>query len=128
MARQRDAELANERFRGTCGKVLESLREHGDGLTRLVDAPQIPVDHNRSECTLSESAVVRENYYGSASEWISRRAAMLFSMLATLTVWKRNPQQWLTWYPEACAAAGGRAPSDISMFLPWNVTSQQLAC
>ena len=46
-------------------------------------------------------------------------AATLFSLFATLALFKINIRTWLTWYLESCAENGGRAPSDINPFLPW---------
>jgi transposase len=124
---QRDHELSDPKLREPCRKVLKSLNEHWDGLIRFVDDPRIPMDNNRSERTIRGPAVGRKNYYGSASEWSGRLAAMLFSIFATLDLWKLNPRRWLTWYLQACAVTGGRAPSDISVFLPWNLTREQRA-
>jgi len=65
--------------------------------------------------------VARKNFYGSGSPWSGQLAAALFSILATLSLWKLNPRRWLTWYFEHCAAAGGKVPKDIQPFLPWNL-------
>jgi hypothetical protein len=43
---------------------------------------------------------------------------MLFSIFATLAMWKINPLSWLTWYFEACAANSGLAPVETASFLP----------
>ena len=51
--------------------------------------------------------------------------AALFSILATLALWKLNPRKWLTWYFEHCAAAGGRVPTDIRPLLPWNLSAEK---
>jgi hypothetical protein len=50
---------------------------------------------------------------------------MLFSLVATLRLWKINPRLWLRWYLDSCAAAGGQAPADIQPFLPWNLAEEQ---
>jgi transposase len=125
MQQQRDAELANRQLRLPCRKVLESLQEHWEGLTRFVDDPRIPMDNNASERRLRGPALGRKNYYGSGSLWSGQLAAMLFSIFATLTLWKLNPRKWLQWYLESCAAQGGKAPADITPFLPWNLTDEQ---
>ena len=52
---------------------------------------------------------------------------MLFSIFATLVLWKINPRKWLSWYFEACAANGGQAPEDPASFLPWNLSEARLA-
>src|SRR5205814_8957679 len=98
MQQQCAAELANPQLRLPCRKVLESLQEHWGGLTLFVDDPRIPMDNNASERRLRGPAVGRKNYYGSGSQWSGQQAAAMFSIFATLSLWKLNPRNWLTWY------------------------------
>jgi transposase len=49
----------------------------------------------------------------------------MFSIFAALSLWKLNPRKWLTWYFEACAAAGGKVPTDVQPFLPWNMSEDK---
>ena len=119
------SELADPSLRAPCRKVLTSLQEHWPGLTLFVADRRIPLDNNLSERRLRGPAVGRKNYYGSGALWSGRLAAMLFSLLATLRLWKINPRLWLRWYLDSCAAAGGQAPPDIEPFLPWNLTEEQ---
>jgi transposase len=121
MKTQSETELARADLATPCRKVLESLQEHWEGLTRFVDDPRIPMDNNASERQARGPAVARKNFYGSGSEWSGRLAAALFSIFATLSRWMLNPRKWLTWYFEHCAAAGGQVPKDIQRFLPWNL-------
>ena len=65
--------------------------------------------------------MARKDFYGSGSLWSGQLAAALFSIFATLSLWKLNPRKWLTWYFEHCAAAGGEIPKEIQSFLPWNL-------
>ena len=127
MCQQRDAELADPKFREPCRKVLTSLMEHWSGLTVFIDDPSIPLDNNFAERLMRNPALGRKNYYGSGAEWAGRLATMMFSILATLKLWKINPRLWLLWYLESCAAAGGKAPSDIKSFLPWNLSVERRA-
>jgi len=127
MCQQRDGELADPKLRDPCRKVLTSLKEHWSGLTVFLDDPRIPLDNNFAERLMRNPAVGRKNYYGSGAEWAGRLATMMFSILATLTLWKINPRLWLTWYLESCATAGGKAPSDIEPFLPWNLSDERRA-
>lgn len=113
-------ELADPTLPTPCRKVLTSLQEHWEGLTRFVDDPRIPMDNNAMERRLRNPALGRKNYYGSGAEWSGRLAAMLFSLLATLQMWGINARLWLTEFLQACAAAGGQAPADLDPFLPWN--------
>jgi transposase len=121
MKTQMETELAQADLATPCRKVLESLQEHWEGLTRFVDDPRIPMDNNASERRARGPAVARKNFYGSGSLWSGQLAAALFSIFATLSLWKINPRKWLTWYFEQCAAAGGGVPTDIQPFLPWNL-------
>jgi len=121
------AELAAANLRRPCRKVLESLRNHWAGLTLFVDRAEIPMDNNRAERLMRGPALGRKNYCGSGSKWSGRLAETMFSIVATMACWDVNPRTWLTWYLEACAAVGGRAPDDIKPFLPWNVPPERRA-
>lgn len=127
MAARRDSELADDKLREPCRKVLVSLTEHWSGLTLFVDDPRIPLDNNYGERLIRNPAVGRKNYYGSGAEWSGRLAVMMFSIFATLALWKINPRKWLRWYLDACAANGGKAPDDPASFLPWNLSETRLA-
>ena len=127
MASQRDAELADDKLRDPCRKALVSLNEHWNGLTLFVDDPHIPLDNNYSERLIRNPAVGRKNYYGSGAQWAGRLAVMMFSIFATLLLWKINPHNWLSWYFEACAESGGKIPNHPASFLPWNLSPDRLA-
>ena len=127
MAAQRDAELADDKLREPCRKVLVSLNAHWSGLTLFVDDPRIPMDNNYGERLIRNPALGRKNYYGSGAEWSGRLAVMMFSIFATLALWKINPRTWLNWYFEACAEGGGRTPDNPDGFLPWNLSETRLA-
>jgi len=118
-------ELADPKLRLPCRKALVSLQEHWTGLTRFVADARIPMDNNASERSLRGAALGRKNYYGSGAEWSGQLAMMLFSVFATLQKWNLNPRTWLRWYLDACATAGGQAPSDHQPFLPWNLSEEQ---
>jgi transposase len=125
MKTQMETELTRVDLATPCRKALESLQEHWEGLMRFVDDPRIPMDNNASERLERGPAVARKNFYGSGSLWSGQLTAALFSIFATLSLWKLNPRKWLTWYFERCAAAGGKVPQDISVFLPWNLSEEK---
>ncbi len=125
MRTQADAELAHPKLPTPCRKVLVSLQEHWDGLTRFVDDPRIPLDNNASERQVRGPAVGRKNYYGSGALWSGRLAAMLFSLFATLNKANINSRTWLTWFLQSCAQNGGQSPADIGPFLPWNIPEEK---
>jgi transposase len=125
MKAQIETELAQADLATPCRKVLISLREHWEGLTRFVDDPRIPMDNNGTERRGRGPAIARKNFYGSGSKWSGELAAAAFSIFATLSMSKLNPRKWLTWYFEQCAAAGGQVPADIKPFLPWNLSDEK---
>ena len=126
MATERDAELSLTTLHYACPKVLKSLSEHWSGLTLFVDDPVIPLDNNYGERLIRGPAVGCKNYYGSGSHWSGRLAMMMFSLFATLVLWKINPRTWLSWYFDACAANEGKAPADCDNFLPWNLSDDRI--
>ena len=125
MQARADAERADPKLPTPCRKVLASLQEHWDGLTRFVDDPRIPLDNNASERQARGPALGRKNYDGSGALWSGRLAAMRFSLFATLTMAKINIRTWLTWFLESCAQNGGQVPSDINPFLPWKMSEER---
>jgi transposase len=120
-----EAELADPKMATSCRKVLRSLQEHWSGLTHFVDDPRIPLDNNASERRLRGPALGRKNYYGSGALWSGRLAATLFSLFDTLTLAKINVRVWLTWFLNCCAENGGRIPSDMTRFLPWEMSAEK---
>ncbi len=125
MARQRDEELGESHLHPARRKALESLRNHWKGLTLFVDSPEIPMTNDEAERQMRVPAVARKVFYGSGSLWSGQLAAMLFSIFATLRRWKLNTRKWLTAYLQACAENGGKAPPDVTEFLPWNLSEHR---
>jgi transposase len=91
----------------------------------FVDHPEIPMTNDEAERQMRVPAVARKVFYGSGSLWSGQLAAMLFSIFATLRRWKLNTRKWLTAYLQACAENGGKAPPDVTMFLPWNLSERR---
>ncbi len=102
-------------------KVAQSLLNHWPGLTLFLNNPEIPMDNNLGENAIRNPVVGRKNYYGSGSIWSAELAATLFSIFQTLEMWGVPQRSWLTDYLQACAENGGKAPSNISDFLPWSM-------
>jgi transposase len=121
---QGEAELATPALHPARQKVLESLGNHWTGLTVFVEHPEVAMDNNTAERAQRGPVVGRKNYYGSGAVWAGQLAAMLFSLLQTLCLWKLNPRAWLTAYLTACAEAGGKAPEAVERFLPWNLSGE----
>ena len=124
---QARAESTSPRLPASCRNALESLLEHWEGLTRFLDDLRIPLDNNGSERQIRGPALGRKNYYGSGALWSGRLAAMLFSLFATLRLSGINVRKWLKWYLESCAQNAGRAPADVTPYLPWNMPQEKRA-
>jgi len=108
-------------------KVLSSLHNHWDGLTVFVGRPEVAMDKNTAERILRNPVVGRKNYYGSGSVWSAHLAAMVFSVIQTVLLWGLNPHHWLHAFLQACADHGGQSPTDLSAFLPWQMTPERRA-
>jgi len=121
----RQAELAEASLVGVRRKVLKSMNNHWAGLIVFLQHPQVPMDNNTAERAQRTPVVGRKNYYGSGAEWSGKLAAMMFSIFQTLLLWKLNPRLWLHAYLELCAQGGGRAPEDITPFLPWEMSEER---
>ena len=126
IATQRDQELNRPKLRVRAKKVLESLQNHWEGLTRFVTNPGIPMDNNAAEQALRTGVVGRKNYYGSGSVWSADIAAFLFSVFMTLKLWDINPKIWLGAYLEACAINGRKPPDELTPYLPWLMSEERL--
>ncbi|MDA3791187.1 MAG: IS66 family transposase [Desulfobacula sp.] len=102
-------------------KILTSLKNHWEGLSVFIDHPEVPMDNNAGEKAISNPVTGRKNFYGSGSLWSSQLAAIMFSIFQTLGLWKINCNHWLRAYLIACAENHGKAPEDLSAFLPWEM-------
>jgi transposase len=125
MALQAAKELAEAEVHPARAAVLKSLQEHWEGLTVFVEHPEVPMDNNTAERAERGPVVLRKNSYGSGAVWAGELAAMLFSVFQTLCLWDINPRRWLTAYLQACARAGGQAPSQWDDFLPWQMSQER---
>src|SRR2546428_1230122 len=105
--------------------VLSSLHHHWDGLTVFVGCPEVAMDNNTAERSLRNPVVGRKNYYGSRRVLGAHLAARMFSVLQTVLLWGLNPHHWLTAFLQACAEHGGKSPTDLSAFLPWQMAPER---
>ena len=78
--------------------------------------------HNLAERTLRSAVIGRRLSFGSDSEAGARFTAMMYSVVGTLALNGLNVRGWLHEWLNACAANGGRAPPDLSEWLPWSMS------
>jgi transposase len=119
-----DEEMADMMKPPSARKLLESLHNHWFGLTVFIDHPEIPMDNNVAERGLRGSVIGRKNYYGSGAIWSAQLAACMFTIFETLKIWDVNPHTWLLTYLYDCAMHGGKAPADVTTYLPWNMSKE----
>jgi hypothetical protein len=50
---------------------------------------------------------------------------MMFSVLQTLLLGGLNPHHWLSVFLQACAENGGQSPTDLSPFVPWQMSAER---
>lgn len=109
-------------------KILRSMKRHWDGLTLFVEDPRIPLHNNRAERLLRNAVILRKNSFGSGSQWAGNLAAKLFSLFQTWLINGLDPQALLLDYFNECSKAPGRAPPDVSQFLPWTMSEERKTC
>jgi transposase len=106
-------------------KILVSLKNHWDGLSVFIEHPEVPMDNNPGEKSIRNPVTGRKNFYGSGSLWSSQLAAIMFSIFQTMVLCGLNCNHWLRSYLIACAENYGKAPEDLSAFLPWEMDEKR---
>ena len=119
--------VINPQLSAPAAKVLESMRFHWSGLTVFVDSPWVPMDNNTAERDIRGPVVGRKSFYGSGSKCSAELAATMYSLMATIELWRINARTWLGAYLQACADNANQAPDDINTFLPWAMDAKRLA-
>ena len=109
----------------TISKALRSLVNHREGLCVFVDRPQVPLDNNLADRVLRGPAIGRRLSFGSDSENGARFTAMMYSVVGTLALTGMDVLRWLEAWLEACAKNAGRAPDDLSPWLPWSMSEER---
>ena len=107
------------------GGPLRSLLNHRAGLSVFLDKPGVPMDNNRSERPPRGAAIGRRLSFGSDSEAGARFTATMYSAVGTLALNGIDVLRWLTAWLSACADNGGRAPGDLSPWLPWSMDAER---
>ena len=107
------------------GKALRSLLNHREGLSVFLDRPWVPMDNNFAERVLRGPVIGRRLSFGSDSEAGAGFTAMMYSVLGTLSLNGIDPLRWLEAWLTACAQIGGRAPGDLSAWLPWSMSAER---
>jgi transposase len=106
-------------------KVLSSLHTHWDGLPVVVGRPEVAMDNKSAERRRRTPVVGRKNYDGSGSVWSAHLAARMFRGRQTVWLWGLKPPHGRSAFLHACAEKGGKSPTDLSAFLPWQMAPER---
>ena len=79
-------------------KIMNSMREHWNGLTLFVEYPELPMDNNLMENSIRPGALGRKNYIGNHSKWGGNLAACMYSIIQTCLINDINPREYLIYY------------------------------
>ena len=136
---QRNLEATVEEFFSTVASELEGLscdsakyQPLNSALTNqtqfseFVQNPSCRLDNNFSESALRPGAILRKLTMGSKGEIGAQLTAVVMSIIATLRLHDIREYDWMHDYLSACAANGGKAPEDISPWLPWKMDALRL--
>lgn len=125
----RKAEVADQTLHPAARKVLATLDHEWEGLARHAQVLELALDNNASERALRNPVVLRKNCYGSGSVWAATLAASTWTITATAARRGCNPLTYLSCYLDACAKAGGKAPSGeaLTRFFTWSAGEADLA-
>ena len=83
------------------------------------------MDNNAAERALRGPVIGRRLSFGSDSETGALFTALMYSVVGTLATNGINVRHWLEAWLRACAANGGRAPQDLSPWLPWSMNEER---
>jgi transposase len=104
--------------------LLESMKNHWQGLTVFVDNPEVDMDNNISERMLRIPVLGRKNYWGNHALWAGQLSAAMFSIIQTCAYNDISSRAYLSWYLSECVRRGSAPPEDeMGSFLPQNLTT-----
>ncbi len=115
---QRELELELQALFATAERELE-------GVSVFLDNPHVPMDNNVAERKLRGPVIGRRLSFGSDSKDGAQLTALKYSVVETLALNGFDVRRWLAEWLKACAANGGRAPPDLSPWLPWSMSPRR---
>ena len=117
-----ERELAGLADQAREAKALRSLVNHRDGLSVFVDRAQVPMDNNLAERVLRGPVIGRRLSFGSNSENGARFTAVMYSVIATLSLNGIDVLRWLEAWLRARANSRCTRRADS----PWRPTSMRM--
>ena len=106
------------------GKAIDYLLKRWDAFTRVLDDGRLCLSNNAAERELRAVAVGRKNWTFAGSDEGGRRAAAIYTLIATAKLNDIDQQAW----PQTCSLVCPITPAKrIDELLPWNWCPQNPA-
>ncbi|HTV29681.1 MAG TPA: IS66 family transposase [Xanthobacteraceae bacterium] len=99
------------------GKAIDYILKRWDAFSRFLDDGRLCVSNNAAERELRAVAVGRKNWTFAGSDEGGRRAAAIYTLIATAKLNGIDPQAWLA---EILARLPDHPAKRIADLLPWN--------
>ena len=129
-ARRRPGELAARAARASVsknsetGKAIDYSLKRWAALTRFLDDGRLCMSNNAAERELRAVAVGRRNWTFAGSDEGGRRAAAIYTLIATAKLNDVDPQAWLA---DVLARLPDHPAKRIGELLPWNWHAERRA-
>ena len=120
MREQRDRVSKNSEI----GKAIDYSLKRWSALTRFLDDGRLCMSNNAAERELRAVAVGRRNWTFAGSDEGGRRAAAIYTLIATAKLNDVDPQAWLA---DVLARLPDHPAKRINDLLPWNWHRQNVA-
>ena len=105
-------------------KVMNSMRNHWDGLTLFVQHPELPMDNNLMENGIRPCALGRNNFLGNHSQWGGDLAACMYSIVQSCLLNDIEPRAYLTHYFRVCMAKKKMDAETARKLLPHKINGR----
>ena len=102
---------------GDTGKAIDYSLKRWDALTRFLDDGRVCLSNNAAERELRAVAVGRRNWTFAGSDEGGRRAAAIYTLIATAKLNGVDPQAWLA---DVLARLPDHPMRRLDELLPWN--------
>ena len=99
------------------GKAIDYILKRWDAFTRFLDDGRLCLSNNAAERELRAVAVGRKNWTFAGSDEGGRRAAAIYTLIATAKLNGIDPQAWLA---NVLARLPDHPAKRIAELLPWN--------
>jgi transposase len=109
---------------GDTGKAIDYSLKRWDALTRFLNDGRLCMSNNAAERELRTIAVGRRNWTFAGSDEGGRRAATIYTLIATAKLNGIDPQAWLA---DVLARLPDHPAKRIHELLPWNWSPQTIA-